>query len=182
MMNNIKTRKKLLEKIAQTTPVPTDQVANETIPASILPPPNFQASSAYPGIRKGFNAATVVLIDTLSNILNRSLHYATAGKVNFQTLRDDNFSLDISGMPSADQKNLLSLSKKLFQDFYNRGTPFAQFLTKEQVEQITNKLLSASELSNLATINPAGAIGQKVSSNLKTTITDILNNIKAVNV
>lgn len=181
-MNNIKTRRKLLDKIAQTTsPVPTDQVAAQTTAAAVLPPPAFQASAIYPGVRSGFNAMSIPIIDQLAGILNVALHYSTSGKINWQTLRNNNFEVDTSGLPSPDQKNLANLSKKVYHLLLNGGTNFQQSLTADQVAQIANQLASSQEVSNLSSVNPSGPIAQKIPGNLKTTIVTILTNLKAAN-
>jgi len=178
MMNNIKSRKKVLEKIAQTAPtVP----ATTPAPAAVPPPPTFQASLVYPNISTGFNTTTVGIINQLVNLLNTAVHYATGGKVNFQTLRNSNFTLDASTMPSPDQKNLVNLSEKVYKNLLNNGTVFAKALTGIEVAEIIGRLINSQELNSLSSLNPSGPIAQKITGNLKTNIAAYLNYIKLAN-
>lgn len=161
-----------LFKLAQVS-MPTDQVAS-TMPL-MAPPPVFQASAMYPSIRTGFASNSVVIIDELVNLLNTALHYATAGTMNFQKLRDINFNFDPSQAPSVDQRNLMNLSKKVFKTLLNSGQAFAQKLDFSKVGELTKLLLTSQEINNLSQISPSGLLATKIPGNLKTLITNYLN-------
>lgn len=174
MMSNVKTRKKVLEKIAQAVPSTTPP------PASVSPPPTFQASLAYPNIRTGYNGSSINTIDQLVTMLNTATHYATGGKVNFQTLKNSNFSLDMGAMPSKDGSNLIKFSQQVFKNLLNGGAAYAKPLTGIEVAGVADRLASSQELSNLS-LSPSGPVAQKVPGNLKTNITTLLNYLKLAN-
>lgn len=175
MMSNIKSRKKVLEKIAQAVPSTTAP------PAAVPPLPTFQASLVYPNIRTGFNGSSINMIDQLVTMLHTAVHYATSGQVNFQTLKNSNFSLDVGSMPSPDAKNLVNFSQKVFKELLNGGSAFAKPLTGVEVAGIADRLASSQELSNLSSVSPSGPIAQKIPGNIKTNITTILNYLKLAN-
>lgn len=179
-MNNIKFRKKVLEKIAQTpSTTPATPTATPTVPQpkpALQPPSPFQASGMYPNIRTGFNEASIGIIDQLSSLLHNSLHYATAGDLNFITLKGTNFVKDASMMKTPDSKNLLLFSQKMYKDLFNGNNPFADLLTGVQVNDIAARLLGSSELSNLSSYKSGGSAG-----NLKTNIITYLDNLKRAN-
>ena len=180
-MNNSKLRIKLLEKIAQaTTPttVPTDQTANTAVVAAA---PSFQASSMYPGILKGFNLPSINIINNIVSTLNTALHIATAGKINFQILKNNNFSTDPSSFQSSDQKNIFLLSKMVFQKLLNSGNQFENKLIPKQIQDIVGSIISSQPLLSLSSINPVSQLAQKVG-NLKQIIIDQLTLLKNNNI
>ena len=170
-MSNLKIRKKIFQKIAEIS-VPV----TPPTPAAIAPPTDWMASSAYP-IQSAFNPISIGLINQLCEILHTALHYATGGKINFQTLKGLNFTMDASGMPSPDQKNLVNLSKLVYQNILIK----TKKVSPEEIDLIVNKLSHSPELNNLSSISPAGPIGQKIPGNLKTNILNILNYFKNAN-
>lgn len=177
---NRKLRIKILEKMAQANPAPapTGQPAQSpTLP----PPPAFQASAIYPGIRSGFNVASVPIIDNLINLLNTAVHYASGGKVNFQVFRNENFNFDASQSPSVDQKNLMNLSKKVYTTLLNNGNGFSQPLTGQQIADMTDRLLASQEYNNLSKVNPTGPLALKIPGNLKTNIYNNLTYLRLAN-
>lgn len=174
-------RLKILKKMAQADlgTIPTDQ-AVQSKPAP-PPPPSFQASSAYPGIRYGFNQASVAIIDNLASLLNMAAHYSSAGAINFQTFRNDNFNFDASGVPSVDQRNIMNLSKKVYHTLLNNGQEFARPLTAQQVAEMADIVLESPELNNLSHVSPTGQLALKIQGNLKTLITNYLTYLKLAN-
>lgn len=161
-MNHIKIRQKILQKISQTA----------ASPAAIEALPPFEASAAFPNIMKLFAGFTY--INQLINQLHIALHYDTGGKVNFKTMKDAQFNINADQYPSPDQKNLINLSKKIYQNLLNIN---ANKLSKDQIDSIINNLIISPEVNNLSSINPAGPIGQKISGNLKTNIIEFLKRI-----
>ena len=173
---NIRSRLRMI-RLAQVTPsIPTDQVAaTAPIPP---PPPDFQASAIYPGIRIGFASNSITIIDELVSLLNIALHYTTAGAINILKLRSMNFIFDASQSPSVDQRNLMNFSKKIFTTLLNSGQPFVQKLDATKIEEMVDTLLASQELNQLSQVNPSGLLATKIPGNLKTTITNYLNYLK----
>lgn len=177
---NKKQRRKILDKLAQTadnTAVPTPAAAQT---ANILPPPQFQASAMYPGIRTGYNAASVSIIDQLVNVLNIAVHYITSGKLNFQIFRNDNFNFDSSQAPDVNQRRLMELSKLVFAQFLNRGSPFAKPMTPQEIENRVEMVWNNPNFQGLSQANPTGIVAQKIG-NPQRTIYNILLALKNAN-
>jgi len=170
MNNNIKNRKKVFEKIAQVA-VPI----NPATPAAVTPPTEFKASALVPNINVAFTPISVLYIDQLVNLLNTALHYSTSGKINFQILKNMNFTLDSSGLPSPDQKNLVKISEKIYNMFLTKT-----MITPNQIDMFVTAMLASQEISNLSSVNPSGPIAQKVG-NLRANIIIILNKLKDAN-
>ena len=176
-MSNSSIRLKILERIAQAAPAAPTTV----VTPAITPPPAFQASAVYPGVRKGFSSASVLLIDQLVNLLNMALHYSSGGKVNFQVFRNNNFNFDSSMAASVDQKNLMIFSQMLYHLLLNSGNPFSNILNGQEVRDMVSKLASSNALSALSQMNPTGTIAQKLPGNLKTNITAYLQYLSSSN-
>lgn len=170
-MTNIKFRKKAFEKIAQVSAPITPPA-----PATVIPVTDWIASSAYP-THTAFNATTVLLINQMCSLLNTAVHYATGGKYNFQKLKDLNFKLDTSGMPSPDQKNLINISKMMYDKFLIKNSP----LKSDQIAMNVDSILNSQELTALSSTNPSGPIAQKIPGNLRSNISIILNKLKVAN-
>lgn len=171
-------RLKILERIAQQT---TNNSGVSAIPATTPPPPAFQASSIYPGIRSGFNAASVVIIDQLCSLLNLALQYSSNGSANFQIFRNNSFNFDGSGAFNVDQKNLMLFSQLVYRTLLNSGNNFQQPLTTSAAQDMLRKLSTSPILSALSQINPTGVIAQKVPGNLKTNILSYLQYLSLAN-
>ena len=147
---------------------------------TLASPPAFIASDIYTNIRTGFNSASLPIINNFISLLNTAVHYASAGKQNFQVFRNESFNFDVSGAPSVDQKNLMILSKMVFSSLLNSGNTYARPLTGEQIEDIVNRILSSGAYQNLSQVNPTSQLATKVG-NLKTSIATVLNQLKATN-
>src|SRR5574337_575845 len=138
-----KFRVKIIEKLAQADlgTLPTDQaVTTKPLPP---PPPEFRASLVYPGIRYGFNSASINIIDAFVSLLNTAVHYASAGAVNFQKFRNNSFNFDASVAPSVDQKNLMNLSKLVYHTLLNNGNPYSQALRSDQIADMVDRILAS---------------------------------------
>lgn len=170
-------RLRLLNRIAQVAQ--TAPTANST--TVIPPPPAFQASSVYPGIRKGFNSASVSIIDGLVSMLNMALQYASEGSDNFQTMRSDNFIFDASGAPSADQRNIMAFSQMVYHSLLNSGNDFQQLLNSAQIADMVKRLEQSQSLNMLSQTNPTGQLAQKVPGNLQTNILSYLQYLVGAN-
>ena len=154
-------RRRFWDKLAQT--IPTEQVAATKLTSA----PTIMVSRLYPNIRTGFNAAQVIIIDSLVNKLNVALHMATGGAYNLQILKNKSWIFDPSSFPSPDQKNLILFFAKVYHGLLNNGNAFKQPLAMPELTVIVNNLVQAVELKNLSQINPIGPIAQKISANLR---------------
>ncbi len=176
---NKKQRRKILKKLAQTTDValPTPAAAQT---ANIQPPPQFQASAIYPGIRAGYNPTSVGIIDQLVNVLNTAVHYITSGKLNFQVFRNNNFNFDSSQAPDVNQRRLMELSKLIFNQFLNRGSPFTKPMSAQDIENKVEMVWNNPNFQGLSQANPTGIVAQKIG-NPQRTIYNILLALKNAN-
>lgn len=133
----------------------------------------------FSNLDKGYNAGTVALIKQLTNLLNTSLHYASAGKDNFQKIMNN--SLDLSGAIQ-NHKNIGLLSKQLFSTFLNNKNSFTQKVPANNIYQWCATLLNSNEYNSLTQTNPSGQLANKIQGNLKSLILDITNGIKQQNI
>lgn len=177
-MNKIKIREKIFKKLCQDT-ISTSKIIEEKNDYGLPPIPSFIASSIYTSLFSAFNSESITIIDNLITLLNKALHYSTFGKVNFEKLKNNNFSIDASSLPSPDQKNLVNFSKKIFKYILNSGNSFNKKLTAKQVILFVDDLLSSQEISNLPV--SGSLLSQKISGNLKTLIINLLTSLKSVN-
>ncbi len=172
-MSNIKGRYKLLTRIAQATPTQSPQSTN--ISPTTVPVPNFQASAIWGWLNTSYNSNSVNAINHLVNTLNTALHYASAGKFNFQVLKSSNFQVDPSSVPSVDAKNLLNLSVQVYKDYINSGNKFALAVTPQQIQGWNARITGSQAFLNLSQVNAAGPLAQKLPGNLKD---NILNDLR----
>lgn len=179
-MSNVKSRIKILQRIAQQAATPAVTTTTSTSTVTPAPPP-FQASAVYPGIRLGFNSASVALIDQLVSLLNLALQYSSNGTANFQIFRNNNFNFDGSSTSNVDQKNLMMFSQAIYRTILNNGNPFPQALTPQEIQDMLLKLSTSASLSALSQTDPTGPIAQKVPGNLKTNITSYLQYLSSTN-
>lgn len=188
----IKIRKKILNKLAQEAPAspasPTSPTAPNapTEPASttansISPPPSFTASGAWGWMGNVYNSYSVSILDSLVGLLNTALHYSSEGKYNWQTLRNSSFNVDPSGASSVDTKNLLNLSKMVYQNYLNSGNAFPAKVTGNQVAAWNTALTQSQPFLNLSQLNPTGAVRQKIPGNIKENINNMLRDLARYN-
>lgn len=171
--------RRIFEKIGQTIPaIPSDAVAKNK---ATIPPPDFIASAIYPGLNIGFSSASIPIINAFIKLLNTSVHYASAGAVNFQTFRNNNFTFDASQAPSVDQRNLMNLSKLVYTTLLNYGQPYKQALTGQQISSMVDRILASNFYQGLSQLNPTGTLATKIPGNIKTTINDYLIQLKSIN-
>jgi hypothetical protein len=181
-------RFKILTKLAQeagVTLVKTDQLGNITTPSQplIAPPPSFVASAA-PGwtwIKNVYNSQSVMALDSLVNIANIALHYSSNGQSNFNTLKNDSFKIDSSGVYSVDTKNLLNLSILIYKTFINSGNPPAHKLSSGQIKRFADRISNSQAFLNLYDLNPTGIIAQKIQGTLGEVIINVLNHLETYN-
>lgn len=192
----LKLRMKILSKLAQTVPgspaspaspasptAPTSPNApttpSSTQAATIPPPPAFQASGAWGWMGNVYNSNSVGFIDSLVDLLNKALHYASSGKFNWQILRN-NFNVDASAAGSVDAKNLLNLSKLVHQTYLNGGNAFPQKVTGTQIATWNTSVSQSQAFLNLSQLNPTGLVAQKIG-NPKDSILNILRELARYN-
>lgn len=170
-----KARLKLLTKISQMADVATNP--DETMPTSapvttvsVPPPPGFTASQIWGWMPSMYNPNTISTVNSLISLLNTALHFASNGQLNWQELRNDNFQIDPSGIPSVDAKNLLNLSIVVFHTFVNSGNQPPQKPNPQLIAKWCNQITNSQAFLNLSQLNPTGAVAQKIPGGLKDTI------------
>jgi hypothetical protein len=168
-----KLRQRILKKVAQ------DQGAQPTATPAVIPPPPPAPSILFSHLSEGYNGGTVSLIISLTQQLNKALHYASNGKANFQKIIDGN--LDLSGA-DPDEKNVGTLCKKWYVTFLNSRNTFAgQKVPGKTIATWVNDIITSPEYGNLSQVNPTSALATKLPGNLKTIIQDSTNQIKGQN-
>jgi hypothetical protein len=128
-----------------------------------------------------YNSASVGFIDSLARLLNTALHYSSEGKHNWQTLKNNNFNVDPSGESSVDAKNLLNLSKLIYQSYLNGGNQFPQKVTGNQIAAWNAATLQSQPYLNLSQLSPTGPVAQKMPGNIKDNISNTLRQLAQYN-
>lgn len=147
--------------LPQAAPTPT---------ATLPPPPAVKATDLWGWLTRDYNTQTIGTLNSLVSLLNTALHYSSNGKYNFQILKNDNFQVDPSGVPSIDTKNLIFLASNVYRTFLNSGQEFKAKPTGEQIATWGNGLINSQPLLNLSQVNPTGPLAQKIQGNIKDTI------------
>lgn len=156
-----------------------------TIPTSttgnvVGPPPAFTASGAWGWVGNVYNSYSMATINSLVGLLNTALHYASNGEHNWQTLRNNSFNVDPSGETSVDAKNLLNLSKMVYQTYLNSGND-PQKISGNQIAAWNTQLSQSQPFLNLSQLNPTGTLKQKMPGNLKDNILNMLRELARYN-
>jgi hypothetical protein len=164
-----KFRRKLLTKIAQAAgPAPTAGTTSAATPPVTAPAPQFSPiTGSWAWIPQYYNAQTVGYLAYLLGILNTAMHYSTNGQYNLQKNQNDLGSLDTSGLPSTDAKNIVLLAKLFHATFLNHGKQPEQRITPTQINQWANTISSSQPLQNLAQLNQTGQLAQQLNANFK---------------
>lgn len=174
----MKARLKILNKIAQTTTTQTTDAVNQTNSVSGAPP-EFTATNYYPSIIIGFTSKNVPWINGLTNVLNLALFYTSNGQVNLTWMKNNNFNIGTTAIPSQDLKNIANFCKVLYQNIYtNLGQNYQQPLNTQQIAEKINILNNNQFLNNLPTTMISGQLQSKLGGNLKTIIKNYLLQIK----
>lgn len=165
-------RRRILNKIAQTQPT-----QNEATSPALAPPPAVPGD-VYAQLNQGFNAETVNLLKALTNYLNIALYYASDGKDSIQKISNNN--MDLSGASPA-HKNIGTIAKNIYDTFLNKKNPFTKKIVPASIHQWTSNIINSPEYNNLSQVQPSGNLATKLPGNIKTTILDHINLIKAQN-
>lgn len=168
---NQKLRYRLFQKLAQTQTAETNRV---------LPTPPTVPQILFSHLNEGFSSATVPLITQVSDILNDGVYYASDGYDSFQKFVNNNFSFDQNTTGAPEQSKLRSLSKRFYLTFLNGRNAFRAKVAPQTIATWCDDFTSSSEFTSLGQTNPTGQLAQKVP-NLKTSIQDLMNQIKAQN-
>lgn len=171
---NKKLRQRILTKLAQTTPTTTEE-------KPVLAPPPAVPTILFSHLGEGYTAGTVAFLAQLVSLLNTAAHFASQGKDNFQKFVNSGFNFDGSNSFSPDQKHINLLSKTLYNTFLNRSNPFAQKVAPKQIHAWADAMMSSDDFNSLSQVNPSSQLATKLPGNLKTTIQNVLNQIKAQN-
>ncbi len=168
-----KLRLQLWHKLAQTTATPTTS-GNTNV---VAPPPQLNTWEAYPGPAQSYTQQQNTILNNLVHRLSLAVNQMTAGKYNFQELRNIGFNFDSSEFADPNTKNLMLFFLKVFKTLLNSGNSFAtRPVDANQLAKMISYLMQAPELSNLSKVNPSGAIANQMpgNSSLAQTIRDTL--------
>lgn len=170
-----KARLKILTKISQMADATTspDETVSQSTPATTVttvPPPAFIASQIWGWLPSAYNTNTMGTINSMISLLNTALHFASNAQLNFQILRNENFQVDPSAIPSVDAKNLTNLSLLIFRTFLNGGNQPPQKPSPQMIAQWCNQIVNSQAFLNLSQMNPTGPVAQKIPGGLKDTI------------
>ncbi len=171
-MFSLKERLILLKRMAQTQ-APGNSALPQSAPApaaTLPPPPSVRATDLWGWLNRDYNTQTIGTLNSLVSLLNTALHYSSNGQYNFQTLKNDNFQVDPSGVPSIDTKNLIYLASNVYHTFLNSGQEFKAKPNGAQIAAWGNGLINSQPLLNLSQVNPTGPLAQKIQGNIKDTI------------
>jgi hypothetical protein len=172
---NRQQRLKFLNKLGQaaaptsatttTTPTsPTPTVSNNT--TTIAKPTQFDIWSAYPDPCKAYNSQQLQIINNLVTRLSTAVNQLTAGKYNFQKLKDANFVFDPSEFSDPNTKYLMLFFGKVFKFLLNNGVAFPSSpIPPQQLKNNIASLTNAPELSMLGQVSQTGAVANLMSGN-----------------
>jgi hypothetical protein len=180
-----KLRVKFLTKMAQAATAPaavttTSPTTTPTVSGSsaiVAPAPRLDIWTAYPAPVKAYSEQQVVILNNLVQRLSGAINQLTNGKYNFQKLRDASFVFDPSEFADAGTKNLMLFFGNVYKFLLNSGVAFStQPIDPKQLNNIVSSLSNATELANLAEVNPTGAVANQApgNSNLFQTIKNTL--------
>jgi hypothetical protein len=155
--------------MAQQTTLDNSTLPQSTpAPAATLPlPPSIRATDLWGWLTRDYNTQTIGILNSLVSLLNTALHYSSNGQYNFQILKNDNFQVDPSGVPSIDTKNLIYLTSNVYRTFLNSGHEFKTKPSGNQISTWGNALINSQPLLNLSQVNPTGPLAQKIQGNIK---------------
>jgi hypothetical protein len=158
-------RAKLLKTIAQTTSATTstDAISTQGTPVSTPTPakPSIDLTGIFSQIALpvGWDTSRIPYISRILSKLDIATNVATNGKYNLRALWPT-FPSGAESEFTPPAQDVLSLLRKVFVAFLNKGTPYTKPLSSEEVSQRINVLLQAPELSKLEQINPTSPLGQ----------------------
>ncbi len=175
-MFTLKARFKLLTRMAQQGAQPAAPAATPVLP----PPPSFSPMDVWGWLGKAYNSTSINTINSLFSILNIGLHYASNGQINMQTLRNDGFNVDPSGLASVDARNLLNISLLVYKTILNSGNAVPT-VSPDKIQAWCKQISSSQALMNLSQVNPTGQLAQKVPGNIKDNILNLLRYLEAAN-
>jgi len=89
--------------------------------------------------------------------------------------------VDPSGEISVDTKNLLNLSKIVYQTYLNSGNAPQDRITGNQIAAWNTALSQSQSFLNLSQLNPTGPVRQKIPGNLKDNILNMLRDLARYN-
>jgi hypothetical protein len=179
----LKLRLRLLNKLAQATTGATESTTSptSTTTAVVAAPSGFQASGAWGWLPNVYNAYSATTLDNLVSLMHTALHYASEGKHNFQTLKNNSFNVDSSGEKSVDSKNLINLAALIYHTYLNSGNQPPQEVTPEQIVQWNSQVNQSQSFLNLSQISPTGLLAQKMAGNPKDKIQNLLRELTGAN-
>ena len=172
-------RRIIFEKLAQAKPtgaIPTKELA-QTQSVSGSPPP-FSAIQSFPTLILAFNQRNANVIEQLSNLLNTVMFYTSNGQVHMQWMRTVAFNFGVTDIISTDLQHVMNFCKQFFVQIFNGGQNYNAALTPEQIAEKVNVLKNSPALTSMSSTNPIGQLATKIRGDVKTSIINLLSQIK----
>jgi hypothetical protein len=161
--------------MAQAAPAPaaatttTNTTTTPTVSGSsaiVAPAPRLDVWTAYPAPTKAYSSAQLIILNNLVQRLSGAINQLTNSKYNFQKLRDASFVFDPSEFADAGTKYLMLFFGKVYKFLLNNGVAFpTQPINPKQLSTIIATLSNATELANLAEVNPTGPVANQSAGN-----------------
>lgn len=163
-----KLRKKILKRLAQADPT--------TISGT---PSGINVSSLFPSIITAWSTDNLESIQDIVDTLNQAIFILSAGQLDFNKLRVQQFNVDTSKYPDRILKNTVKFTIVVYNNMLtNNGAAFSKELTAEERKIIIGKIKGSLQADEM----PDGGISQelvnKIGGNLKTKISSSLDMIK----
>jgi hypothetical protein len=172
-------RRKIFEKLAQVNPpgaIPS-KAQSQTQSVSGSPPP-FSAIQSFPTLILAFNQRNANVIEQLSNLLNTVLFYTSNGQVHMQWMRTVAFNFGVTNIISTDLQHVMNFCKQVFIQLFNSGNEYKAALTPQQIAEKADVLKNNTALTSMSSVNPIGQLATKIRGDVKTSIINLLSQIK----
>lgn len=148
------------------------QITNpdNSVPLPTKTAPNFIASNQFPAISKNYNPYNVEILNKLFKILNDSIFYLSNGNLDLFKYKNNNFTLEESSIVIVSLKNILLLSKYIYQLFVLN----AQTVLQDKVSVIIRSQI----FLNIPSGNISNFLSQKLGGNFKDIIIETLGQLR----
>lgn len=170
-MFSLKERIKILTKIAQQAATPSSGTATSapaTTTQSVAPAPQFNpVTGPWAWLPSVYNTETVRYLSYMLNIISTAMHYTTNGQYNLQKNQNDVNSIDPSGLPSVDAKNIVMLAKLFYSTFLNNGNQPPQKPQAIQINQWARNISGSQPLLNLSQLTQTGTLAQQLNAQFR---------------
>lgn len=175
-------RRRILEKIAQTTTTDESATPAQGAPAttttpSAAPGPNSNPSPKARELNTYLTTGWRTYaqnIDAIVTLMDKAIIAGTNGQQNFKSLYLTKFQ---SGTTGFDQivLNIIALGREMFAQYLNNSNPFEQPLQNNDMKQRAGIINNSANLAALTRINPASPLG--LSGVTYTSLRDAINGL-----